>query len=88
MDGWPITHFDAVYRDIVPDQRIVYRYSMFVDTRKLSVSLATLEIRAAAAGGTPLRVSEQGAYLDGYEDGGARERGTGELMDRLGATLI
>jgi uncharacterized protein YndB with AHSA1/START domain len=85
-DG-PITHFDAVYHDIVPDQRIVYSYNMFVDTRKLSVSLATIQIRAAGGGGTHLRVSEQGAFLDGYEDGGSRERGTGELLDRLGATL-
>jgi uncharacterized protein YndB with AHSA1/START domain len=85
-DG-PVTTFDAVYHDIVPDRRIVYSYNMFVDTQKLSVSLAAIEINAAAGGGTHLGICEQGAFLDGNEDGGARERGTGELMDRIGATL-
>src|SRR5579862_4074766 len=85
-DG-PVTTFDAVYHDIIPDRRIVYSYNMFVDARKLSVSLATIEI-SAAAGGTHLRVSEQGAFLDGYDDAGAREQGTGDLMDRLGASLL
>jgi uncharacterized protein YndB with AHSA1/START domain len=85
-DG-PVTTFDAVYHDIIPDRRIVYSYNLFVDAQKLSVSLATIEINAAAGGGTHLRISEQGAFLDGYEDGGSRERGTGELMDRIGATL-
>jgi uncharacterized protein YndB with AHSA1/START domain len=83
-----VTTFDAVYHDILADQRIVYSYNMFVDARKLSVSLATIQIRAAAGGGTHLRVSEQGAFLDGYEDNGSREQGTGQLMDRLGATLF
>jgi uncharacterized protein YndB with AHSA1/START domain len=83
----PETTFDAVYHDIVPDQRILYSYNMFVDARKLSVSLATIEIGPAAGGGTHLKVSEQGAFLDGYEDAGSRERGTGELLEALGASL-
>jgi uncharacterized protein YndB with AHSA1/START domain len=85
-DG-PQTTFDAVYHDIIPDQRIIYTYNMFIDTRKISVSLATLEISAAAGGGTHLQVSEQGAFLDGYDDRGSREQGTGALLDRLGASL-
>jgi uncharacterized protein YndB with AHSA1/START domain len=85
-DG-PVTTFDAVFHDIVPDQRILYSYNMFVDARKLSVSLATIELRAAAGGGTHLKVSEQGAFLDGYDDAGAREHGTGKLLDSLEASL-
>jgi uncharacterized protein YndB with AHSA1/START domain len=85
-DG-PVTTFDAVYHDIIPDQRILYSYNMFVDARKLSVSLATIEIRAAAGGGTNLKVSEQGAFLDGYDDAGSREQGTGQLLDSLEASL-
>jgi uncharacterized protein YndB with AHSA1/START domain len=83
----PVTTFDAVFHDIVPNQRILYSYNMFVDARKLSVSLATIEIRAAAGGGTHLKVSEQGAFLDGYDDAGAREQGTGKLLDSLEASL-
>ena len=79
--------FDAVCHDIIPDQRIIYTYNMFLDARKISVSLATIEIRSASGGGTDLKVTEQGAYLDGYEDGGSREQGTGSLLDALGASL-
>ncbi len=32
-------------------------------------------------------VTEQGAFLDGYDDAGSREQGTGFLLDRLGASL-
>ncbi len=83
----PQTTFDAVYHDIIPEQRIIYSYDMFMDARKLSVSLATIQIASAAGGGTRLKVSEQGAFLDGYEDAGSRERGTGALLDALGASL-
>jgi len=81
-----ISTFDAVYYDVVPNERIVYAYEMSLDDRKISVSLATLEIKPAGAG-TRLVVTEQGAFLDGYDDGGSRERGTGFLLDRLGASL-
>ena len=37
--------------------------------------------------GTRLIVTEQGAFLDGYDDAGSREHGTRLLMDRLGASL-
>jgi hypothetical protein len=36
---------------------------------------------------TTLKVSEQGAFLDGYDDAGSREQGTGFLLDALGASL-
>ncbi len=78
--------FDAVYFDIVPGERIVYAYDMWHEGRKLSVSLATLEFHAVA-GGTRLRLCEQGAFLDGYDDAGRREHGTIELMDRMETTL-
>ncbi len=81
-----ISTFDAVYFDVVPDRRLVYAYEMHLDDRKISVSLATLEITPAGAG-SRLRLTEQGAFLDGYDDAGARERGTGFLLDRLGAAL-
>ena len=81
-----VTDFLATYHDIVPDRRIVYSYAMHLDGRRISVSLATVEILPDGAG-TRLLVTEQGSFFDGYEDKGAREHGTGLLMDRLGATL-
>lgn len=81
-----VTTFDAVYFDVVPDRRLVYTYEMHLDERKISVSLATVEL-ASAGGGTRLKVTEHGAFLDGYDDAGAREHGTGQLLDRLAASL-
>lgn len=37
--------------------------------------------------GTRLVMTEQGAYLDGYDDAGSRERGTQFLLDALGRSL-
>jgi uncharacterized protein YndB with AHSA1/START domain len=80
------TTFDAVYLDVVPSERLVYAYNLFHDAEKLSVSLATLEI-AATDGGCRLSLTEQGAFLNGYEDGGSRERGTREMLERVARTL-
>jgi hypothetical protein len=44
------------------------------------VSLATLQLKAAG-GKTTLLVTEQGAFLDGYDDAGSREHVTGHLLD-------
>jgi len=76
------SRFDATYLDVVPDRRLVYAYEMHFQGKKISVSLATIEF-VAAGHGTKLIVTEHGAFLDGYEDGGSRERGTLALMDNL-----
>src|SRR3954447_20515343 len=44
-----ITSFDAQYHDIVPDERILYSYTMHVNGNKISVSLATIEFKRAGA---------------------------------------
>ena len=59
---------------------------MFLNDVKISVSLATLQLEPTARG-TRLKVAEQGAFLDGYDDAGKREHGTGILLDALGASL-
>src|SRR5271157_418761 len=87
FEGGVTTTFDAVYHDIVPRERIVYTYEMHLDDRKISVSLATLQIRPDGPRRTRLMVDEQGAFLDGYDDAGSRERGTRDLLDKLGASL-
>jgi uncharacterized protein YndB with AHSA1/START domain len=86
---WPnglVTTFDAIYFDVIPNGRLVYAYELSQDDRKISVSLATLQLEAEAAG-TRLTLTEQGAFLDGYDDAGAREHGTGALLDALAASL-
>lgn len=76
------SRFDAVYIDVVPDRRLVYSYEMHWQGKKISVSLASIEF-VAAGRGTKLIVTEQGAFLDGFDDGGSRERGTESLLDNL-----
>ena len=81
-----VSTFDSVYLDIVPDRRIIYSYDMRLDGRHISVSLATVELKPEGAG-TRFVITEQGVFIDGYDDGGSRERGTRILVDRLGLEL-
>lgn len=78
--------FDATYYDIVPGERIVYAYSMHLDDRRISVSLATIEFKAKGKG-TTLVFTEQGAFLDGYDDVAGREHGTRIGLDNLAVAL-
>ena len=76
------SRFEAEYYDVVPERRLVYIYDMYFQGKKISVTLATIEF-VAAGRGTKLIVSEQSAFLDGFEDAGSRERGTRTLLDNL-----
>src|SRR6266571_98943 len=71
--GGPVHSYDALYQDIVPDQRIVYAYDMHLDKTRISVSLATVELKPTGAG-TRLIFTEQAVFLDGHDDAGSRER--------------
>jgi len=80
-DG-PTFHFDAVYQDIVPGQRIIYAYDMHNGNTRISVSLAVVELEAHGAG-TRLTLTEHGVYLDGHDTPAQREDGTIGLMGAL-----
>ena len=81
-----VSTFDAVYHDIVPDQRIIYCYDMRLDEVHISASLATVQLAPTGAG-TRLTFTEQAVFLDGYDDSGSRERGTRILLEQLGGEL-
>jgi uncharacterized protein YndB with AHSA1/START domain len=78
--------YEARYQDIVEDERIVYAYDMHIDGRRISVSLATVEL-GAEGDTTRLTYTEQGAFLDSLETAERRESGMGGLLDALGAEL-
>lgn len=84
-DG-PLVSFDGEYQDIVPDERIVYTYRMRLDDNRISASLSTIQFEPAD-GGTRLTLTEQGAFLDDFDNPKLREEGTVELLDALGAHL-
>jgi uncharacterized protein YndB with AHSA1/START domain len=84
--GGPVHRSDALYQDILPDERIITSYDMHMDDARISVSLATVELKPEGTG-TRLVFTEQGAYLDGYDDVSGRERGTRDLLDALDAEL-
>jgi len=86
-EGGVVSTFEATYHDVIPNERLVYTYAMHLDEKKISVSLATLQLKAEARK-TTLMVTEQGAFLDGYDDAGSREQGTGHLLDALGKSLM
>lgn len=83
------TMFAATYLDIVDQERIVYAYDMFVGGEKISVSLASIELRATAKGGTHMVVTEQGAYFDNeaHKSHASRLAGTRGLMERFDASI-
>jgi uncharacterized protein YndB with AHSA1/START domain len=77
--------YDALYYDIVPDQRIVYSYEMYANDVRISVSVTTIEF-TKSGDGTALAYTEQGAYLDGIdgpEVSQLRKEGTTEMLDNL-----
>lgn len=84
--GGKVSDFQARYFEVIPDERIIYAYEMYMNEAKISVSLATIEFKGAGEG-TRLVMTEQGAFLDGYDDAGSREHGTRWLLENLAAAL-
>lgn len=82
----PVHRYEALYQDVVPEERLVYTYEMYADDRRTSVSLSTMELTPAGTG-TRLVYTEQAAFLDGLDTIQAREHGTRELLDALGRSL-
>ena len=86
LPGDTVHTYEALYHDIVDNERIVSTYEMYQDDVRTSVSVATTELRPAGMG-TTLVYTEQGAFLDGYDNAADREHGTRELFDALDASL-
>ena len=81
-----VSSFDARYYDIVPNERIVYAYEMHQGDVRISISLATIEFKARK-GGTDLVITEQGVFLDDFDDARGREHGTLILIGQLEQAL-
>ena len=86
-EGGPLMTFETLYRDIVPDERIVYTSTLLAGDDVMTVSLTTVEFTSGEDGGTRLVHTEQGAFLDGQEQPAWREQGTADQLEALAAEL-
>jgi uncharacterized protein YndB with AHSA1/START domain len=77
---------DTVYRDIVPNRRIVIAYTMTLGDRRISSSHATVEL-VPNVHGTDLIFTEQGAFFEGADGPQMREEGWRKLLDQLAKQL-
>jgi uncharacterized protein YndB with AHSA1/START domain len=84
-DGKQIT-WESLYREIVPDERIVYTSVLSENDVVATVSLTSVEL-VPQDDETRLVLVEAGAYLDGREEPAWREAGTGSWLDALGHYL-
>ncbi len=84
--GGPVYTYESEFRDIVPENRIVYTYEMFAGDDRISVSVATVQFHDHDAA-TRLVLTEQGVFLDGHDTAAQREEGTRSLLDSLAVSL-
>jgi len=77
---------ENVYRDIVPNRRIIFTSTMAVADRCISVSLGTVEL-LPSENGTDLILTFQSAFLEGADGPEMREAGWRSLLDKLGQEL-
>lgn len=78
--------FDVRYEDIVENNRIIYTYYMTMGGKRISVSVAAIEL-FGDGDGTRMTVTEHGCFLDGLDNMDQRKRGTSDLIDALGKEL-
>ena len=79
--------YDGTYQDIVENERIIYAYAFGFGPQSAGITLTPVEFADAEGGGTHLKFTEQGAYLDGFDGPKFWESGTTSLLDRLGDFL-
>jgi uncharacterized protein YndB with AHSA1/START domain len=77
---------DTLYLDVVPDRRIVFAYTMLVGDRRMSVSLATVEL-SPSGDGTRLVFTEQAAFFEPADGPKLREGGWRGLLESLAEEL-
>jgi len=77
---------ENVYRDIVPNRRIIFTSTMAMEGRCFSISLGTVELLPTEKG-TDLILTFQSAFLEGADGPAMREAGWRGLLEKLGAEL-
>ena len=78
--------WESLYREIVPNERIVYTSVLCENDTLATASLTTVEF-VPEGEVTRLVLVEAGAYLDGREQPAWREQGTGDWLHALADDL-
>jgi len=77
---------DTLFQDIVENERIIFAYTMYANKKRISASLATIEL-VAEGNGTRLVFTEQAAFLEGGDGPDMRKTGWTWLFARLNSEL-
>lgn len=77
---------ETYHHEIVPNRRVIQSYSMTLGGKRISVSLATVELEPEGDG-THLKFTEQAAFLEGADGVERRRDGWNVLLDRLTSLL-
>jgi uncharacterized protein YndB with AHSA1/START domain len=89
-DGHPLAgrtlKSENIYRNIVPNRRILFTSTMALEERIFSISLGTVELLPSEKG-TDLILTFQSAFLEGADGPEMREAGWRGLLDKLAAEL-
>ncbi|MDK1377767.1 MULTISPECIES: SRPBCC family protein [unclassified Sinorhizobium] len=86
QDGKTFYFNETVYLDIVENRRIVSAYTMAKDDRRISASIATVDL-VPEGKGTRVIFTEQAAFLDGLDKVEYRRQGWEQLIGLLAAEL-
>ena len=77
---------ENIYRDIVPNRRIVFTSTMALEENYFSISLGTVELLPTEKG-TDLVLTFQSAFLEGADGPEMREAGWRGLLEKLAVEL-
>lgn len=77
---------DGSYQDIVANRRVVVASAMSLGDRRISASLATVELLPTTEG-TTLILTHQGAFFEGADGPQMREGGWRQLLGNLAKEL-
>lgn len=82
QDGKLLYHNDTIIWHIVPNERLVFSYTMGTDAGPFSASLATVEIRPKGKG-SQMIFTEQAAFFDNADGPEIRKAGWTDLIEKL-----
>jgi uncharacterized protein YndB with AHSA1/START domain len=77
---------ENMFRDIVPNRRIIFTSTMAMEGKCFSISLGTVELLPTEKG-TDLLLTFQSAFLEGADGPAMREAGWRGLLEKLGREL-